>query len=244
MAFLKSRKDSDEQSPLIDQQESVADMRKRAKYRLIGAVCLVLVGVIGLPLLFDRQPRPVALDVAIDLPGKADAPAGKEQSTAAALPALTQPAAMPEMVQPPTPAAASASAAAATPAAQTAPSDQPVAPALAVAQHSPAPAKSSADAAPAEPLPQSVPPLRAEKQAVATYHFAVQVGVFSDQTRVRDIRSKLEKAGLKTYVQVIQTKGGPRGVRVRVGPFALKAQALEAVRKTKALDLPADLVTL
>jgi DedD protein len=191
--------------------------------------------------LFDGQPRPVALDVAIDLPAKADAP-GKAQSTAAAPPALAQPATAPEMAPPPTQVAAPPSAAAATPAAQTAPSDQPAAPAA--AQPSPALAKSSADATPAEPVPPSVPPLRTEKQSVATYHFAVQVGVFSDQTRVRDIRSKLEKAGLKTYVQVIQTKGGPRGVRVRVGPFALKAQALEAVRKIKALDLPADLVTL
>ena len=53
------------------QTESVDVMRKRAKHRLIGAVVLVLAGVIGFPLLFDTQPRPVAVDIPIEIPSKA-----------------------------------------------------------------------------------------------------------------------------------------------------------------------------
>src|SRR3990167_4560424 len=52
------------------QTESVEVMRKRAKHRLIGAVVLVLAGVIGFPLLFDTQPRPVAIDIPIEIPSK------------------------------------------------------------------------------------------------------------------------------------------------------------------------------
>ena len=52
------------------QAESIDDMRRRARHRLIGAAVLVLAGVVGFPLIFDSQPRPVAVDVAIDIPDR------------------------------------------------------------------------------------------------------------------------------------------------------------------------------
>ncbi len=39
--------------------ESVDAMRRRARHRLIGASGLVVLGVVGFPVLFDTQPRPV-----------------------------------------------------------------------------------------------------------------------------------------------------------------------------------------
>ncbi|GAB2725076.1 hypothetical protein GCM10027019_00610 [Melaminivora jejuensis] len=45
-------------------------MRRRARHRLIGAAVLVLAGVVGFPLLFDSQPRPVPVNVAIDIPDR------------------------------------------------------------------------------------------------------------------------------------------------------------------------------
>ena len=50
--------------------QSVEAMRQRAKHRLIGTVVLVLAGVVGFPMLFDSQPRPVLVDVPIDIPDK------------------------------------------------------------------------------------------------------------------------------------------------------------------------------
>jgi DedD protein len=70
MAFFKFRKGGDEQSATPAQPESVETMRRRAKHRLIGAAVLVLVGVIGFPLLFDKQPRPIAVDMPIEIPDK------------------------------------------------------------------------------------------------------------------------------------------------------------------------------
>ena len=65
----------------------------------------------------------------------------------------------------------------------------------------------------------------------------VQVGAFADAAKAEETRRKLEKAGLTTYTQVVDTKEGKR-VRVRVGPFASKAEAERAVNKIRALDLP------
>ena len=82
-------------------------MRQRAKHRLIGAAVLVLIGVIGFPLLFDKQPRPIAVDTPIDIPDKNKVHAAgaarrsPASSVAAAAPAASAP-------QPAAPVAASA----------------------------------------------------------------------------------------------------------------------------------------
>lgn len=48
--------------------ESIEELRRRARHRLIGASVLVLAGVLGFPLVFDLQPRPVAVNMSIDIP--------------------------------------------------------------------------------------------------------------------------------------------------------------------------------
>jgi len=71
----------------------------------------------------------------------------------------------------------------------------------------------------------------------------VQVGAYSDNTKAHEIRMKLERAGLKTYAQVVDAKDGKR-IRVRVGPFVSKAEATKVVSKIKKLKLPAAVLTL
>jgi DedD protein len=51
--------------------DSVEAMRQKAKFRLIGSIVLVLAAVVGLPMLFDSQPRTVPVDIPIDIPDKA-----------------------------------------------------------------------------------------------------------------------------------------------------------------------------
>ena len=50
--------------------ESVEVLRRRARHRLIGATVLVILGVVGFPLVFDTQPRPVSVDIAVDIPDR------------------------------------------------------------------------------------------------------------------------------------------------------------------------------
>lgn len=71
----------------------------------------------------------------------------------------------------------------------------------------------------------------------------VQVGAFSDEALAREARAKLERAGLKTYTHVAETKDGKR-IRVRVGPFASRAEADKAASKIKTLNLPAAVLEL
>jgi DedD protein len=76
------------------------------------------------------------------------------------------------------------------------------------------------------------------KSAKATAgRVVIQVGAFSDPAKVRDVRSKLEQAGLKTYTQVVE-KDGKSTTRIRVGPFETREEADKVAARIRKLDLP------
>lgn len=79
--------------------------------------------------------------------------------------------------------------------------------------------------------------------AAGEARFIVQVGAFSDAGKAREARLKVERAGLKTYTQEVQTKEGAR-IRVRVGPYGMRAEADKVADRIKALSLPASVLTL
>ncbi len=45
-------------------------MRRRARHRLMGAAVLIVLGVVGFPMLFDTQPRPIPVDTPIEIPDR------------------------------------------------------------------------------------------------------------------------------------------------------------------------------
>src|SRR5690606_36160218 len=75
---------------------------------------------------------------------------------------------------------------------------------------------------------------RTPAPAVAGERFIVQVGAFADDGKVQEVRSRLEKLGLKTYTQAIHTSDGKRTTRVRLGPFDSRADADKAAERAKS----------
>jgi DedD protein len=55
--------------------QSQEALRVRARRRLIGAVALVLLGVIVFPLVFESRPKPVPSNIQLDIPSQSKAPA-------------------------------------------------------------------------------------------------------------------------------------------------------------------------
>jgi DedD protein len=55
--------------------DPVLPEKKRARRRLVGAIALALAAVVGLPMLLDSEPKPLAGDIAIHIPSKEKAPA-------------------------------------------------------------------------------------------------------------------------------------------------------------------------
>jgi DedD protein len=58
----------------VSNPPTVEWVRQRAKHRLLGVFVLVLAGVLLFPMLFDSQPRPIPVDIAIEIPSKQTAP--------------------------------------------------------------------------------------------------------------------------------------------------------------------------
>lgn len=226
--------------------ESLEIVRKRAKHRLIGSAVLVVLGVIGFPLLFDTQPRPVSVGIPIEIPSRQGVKPLSLPVAEEAPPAVVASA-------DPVPVAAIAAASGAE-ASAAKPSDTPAEKAndKGDGKGSLPVGKSADDAARAKALLEGSVPAAAKVSATASSpasptagetRLVVQVGAFADAAKAREARLKVERAGLKTYTQVAQTKDGKR-IRVRVGPFATKAEADKAAKQIKALDLPAAILTL
>ena len=224
--------------------ESVEVVRRRARQRLIGAAVLVLLGVVGFPLLFDSQPRPVPVDIAIEIPSRSTIKPGSPIPAAPGAasvpaPAPTAPvaAAEPASAQP-VPAQASLEAKEEIVSGKAANST-----AAPVVAPEPAPkAKAATERSEGERARELLDGKPAA-QAASEARVVVQVGAYTDLGKAREVRQKLEKAGLKTYTQVIETKEGKR-TRVRVGPFANRTEAEQAAAKIKSLDLPASILVL
>ena len=278
MAFFKFRKGGDEQPTPPTASESVEAMRKRARHRLVGAAVLVLIGVVGFPLLFDSQPRPIAVDIPIEIPDKGkvrplgappvpaatqssgvvieerEEPAAPAASTSAPKAAETKVAvAKPEpKPEPKPPAAKPEPKAEAKPEPKPEPKVEPKPAAKPAEKAADKPAdKAAAEAAKAQALLDGKAPSDVKatekpsdkKPAADAGRFVVQVGAYNETAKLQEARSKVEKAGFKTYTQVVGAKESQR-TRVRIGPFASKADAQKAADKLKKLNLPAAILEL
>jgi DedD protein len=276
MAFFKFRKGGDEHATPAPAPESLEAMRRRARHRLIGASVLVLVGVVGFPLLFDSQPRPISVDIPIEIPDKntvkplgaaakakpatdivVESDAGKElvskPSAPVVAPAVSRTAAGPVVVPAAKPEPKSVDKPVEKPVEKPTekPVERPVVKPVDKPAEKPADKASvrSDDGAKAQALLEGrdiatqKPAASAVSTAAASGRFVVQIGAFSDAAKAHEARTKLERAGLKTYTQVVEPKEGKR-IRVRVGPFASKADADKSAEKIRKLDLPASVLEL
>jgi DedD protein len=219
--------------------EAVDAARTRARRRLIGAVFLLGFGVIAFPLLFETQPRPIPVDIPIEIPRKDAVPplvvpaarptTAAPSQPAASLPVITESKAdagteVPVRVEAP-----------ATPAAKAAPVSKAVAPSPASVP-TPTPTPTTTTAA-------MVPKPDAQPAAEAPGRFVVQVGAYADPSVAREARAKVEKLGLRTYTQTVDTDNGKR-IRVRLGPFSARDEAEKAAATVKAGGLPAAVLAL
>lgn len=243
--------------------ESVEAVRRRARYRLVGALVLVMIGVVGFPLVFDTQPRPVDQDLAIIIPDKNQVAAlvVSDKPLVAAAPDASAPVVAPVnkgSADTEVPAKADApnegavQAKADTPPASRKPDPAPVqrSEPKAAGQPDAKPIAAPAPAPKSEPTPPAAVVSSAnandaarakailEGRSAATVKsdgpWVVQVGAYSDDASVNRVRRMLEAGGLKTYTQAVPTSAGVV-TRVRLGPYDNNDAALKAQAKAKTL---------
>ena len=262
--FLK-RKPTDDAAPgsgarrPVGSVDAVEKVRTRTRQRLIGAVVLLTIGVIGFPLLFESQPRPIPVDIPIEIPKPDGAPAlslpapradaanassqtASESTVASGVVTRDAPA---EPMPATETVVASAPSTSAPPSASAAPASAKLAETAAVAAASTGKAAAGAakSLAVADPAPSVAGASKGASAADGVARFVVQVGAFADPASAREVRLKMEKLGLKTYTQVAETAAGKR-IRVRLGPFATRAEADKAQSRAKEAGIAAVVLTL
>ncbi len=259
----RSNQSSKSEAPV----DPVLPEKKRARRRLIGAVALVLAAVIGLPMVLDSEPKPLADDIAIQIPSK-DKPAtsiiqGAEMPATSVVAASTALDPKEEIVDSPATVAEDTNSKQPSSGAVELPikdsveaqkdDAKPAAPAKlahvatdkndrTVVQPSRTDVKlveKGDDEARAKALLEGKPdPKDAEKKSEK---FVIQVAALATKEKVDELQAKLKSAGIKSYTQKVSTDSGDR-TRIRVGPFASKDEAEKMRAKIVKLGLNGTLV--
>lgn len=198
-------------------------LKKRARRRLVGAIALVLLIVVFLPMVLDNEPRPLNQDIAITIP-----PVPRPESPPSV--------AAPVQSDPQGGTAPASPAVAGMPGGTSAPGT--AAPANAETARSETnrsePARTDSKAAlrtaPKESKSPSVS-VSANEEA-----FVVQLGAFSNAANAKALQKKLRDNKFKAYTELIKSAGGDR-VRVRVGPYPSREAAEKARERLKSMKL-------
>jgi DedD protein len=188
-------------------------LKRRARRRLVGAIALVLLVVIVLPVVLDQEPRPVRHDLTVQIPGQ---DAGKFGGRV--------------MQSPPTPAKEAAPAAA---------QEKPQ-PKVAEA---PAKGASRGTAKPPEKAGTKRDDEAQRALALLNDEgYVVPLGAFANPDNAKQLRDRVAAAGYATYTEKVQSKEGEQ-TRVRAGPFGSRESAEKARDRIKSLGVPVGQVT-
>jgi len=180
-------------------------MEFNPKHRIIGAIVIVALAVIFLPMILDEREPPSEIKKLIEIPSRSDVGETK---------IVVSPVSAPEV---------KASGDASTPAV-----DTPVAETAAKPELKPAtPVKKSEPAQ----APTRVKPSRTTPEHAAgkiTKGWVVQVGTFSNAENAAKLRDSLRSHGHPVHAESVTINGG-KAVRLRVGPFREKSEAVKAL---------------
>ena len=227
--------------------EEELQLRKRARRRLIGAVALVTIVAVFLPMALDHEPKPVNQDITIRIPSSSS---GAFTSKLVPMPdakSVEKPASETPL-QPSTSVKGDAPKAAAAAAAKPV-SEVPTSPVVATEAappKKPAAGQSKAQAKPAAKPPAKSAPApkatdRAEPEATSAGGYVVQVAALNDAGKAKQMQEQIAAAGVKSYTEVVPVVNG-QVTRVRAGPFASRDEAAKIRDQLKGMGLTGNIV--
>jgi DedD protein len=244
-------------------RNSVSDeeilLKKRARRRLIGAIVLVTLVIVLLPMFLDSEPRPLNQEISIQIPAQST----EFSSRVAALPKPAAPDSANAGAESKEPSAPKAEAAEPE---KKVPNGEPTR-TEAEKPRAPEPARraetenrarderttrAEAPAKPA-PKPETKPQPKPEAKSEAKPQpkpaadeprekesggegFIVQVAALTDADKAKLLKGRISESGMRADTEVVKTARG-EVTRVRVGPYASKEAAQKAADELKKLGL-------
>jgi DedD protein len=192
-------------------------LKRRARRRLVGAIALVVLIVVVLPVILDQQPRPVPQALTVQIPAQDGGPFKTR-----VLPQLQSPPATPQKNE-----ATQAAKDPSNRAAQAEP-EPPSRPR--------APKKESARTADKERAKTQVAEARRAQALLNDEGFVVPLGSFTNPDNAKQVQDRAASAGVKSYTENVKGQQGEQ-TRVRAGPFASRDAAEKARDRLKSLGL-------
>ncbi len=214
--------------------QSISDeelqLKKRARRRLVGAIALMLLAVVFLPMVLDKEPKPVGQDITIRIPSQEATPFRPQTPAPIAAPQVNQVAPKVNQTVPEVP---KQSAGAAQKVAE-----KPVATAEDVKPaEAPQQASQPKSVVPAE----NAKPAKSDPDAKQVQHaptgklqgYEIQLGAFANMNNAKQRQARLNALGVRFYTEKIKTPGGEK-LRIRAGPYATREEAEKVMNRLKA----------
>lgn len=224
-------------------RDDEVQLRRRARRRLVGAITLVTVMVVALPMVLDGEPKQSGQDIVINIPPPSTS--GDFASTIVPAPV--------EAVEPESKAAtekAEPEQDVSTASAEAAPQPQllprkaeapPVGNDEKKTEIAAAPAKAEDAGKPAsvavvevQPKKEAAAPEKHNEAAAKQESgpFVIQLGAFANMANAKERQSRLTALKIKFYTETVKTPTGEK-LRVRAGPFAARHDAERVQAKLK-----------
>jgi DedD protein len=217
------------------ESEEALQLKRRARRRLVGAIALVTFVVTILPLLLDKEPGPAGPPLDVQIPRQES---GGLTSRIGAPSVQTPIVPAPEKKTEVAPARLEPPAKAEVPPSKV--EVQVVKPEPPAAQaETPAPKAVLALTDKAVMVPAQVADKAEQERAQAALRdeaWVVALDAFSDAKNVKQLRTRLSAAGVKSYTEPVSTSKGEL-TRVRAGPFVSREVAEKARAKLEAMGL-------
>jgi DedD protein len=222
--------DNDYRSSQRDTQGSdpMAEHKRRARWRLFGAILIAGSVAAITPFLLEEQARPLSQDLLIEIPSK-NSKFTKIDSLKPQDPAAQESASSVTSATPVTPQGP------ATPATPQGP--------VAIAK------SETTKEAPAKELPakqtpaKQTPTKEASPTAAKTKGFMVQVGAYSKPESAASTKKRMESGGHRVVTETIKAADGSDRHRVRIGPFETREAAEQVRDRAKAQGYDAIVVS-
>lgn len=206
-------------------------MEPALKQRLLGAVVLIALAIIFLPMLFSGSaPKQESVTSNMEIPPQ---PTREFETRVLTVDAASKDASRPPVAQ----------ARVAEPVASV---DTGIPPRVEALPESTAPVTPVEPSLPASTMPAPEKPATVEQQAAGTAadgRYLVHLGVYAAAGNASDLVTQLKKSGFRAFVESVDFNGKP-AKRVRVGPFSDRAEAEAARIRIKQIrgDVPSSIV--